>query len=44
MLNLNNQAVPVSTVSGAANGGRPNSIPGSQTSAPSSAAQTAEYR
>ena len=46
MLNLNNQAVPVSTnvSGGAANGGRPNSIPGSQTSAPSSAAQTAEYR
>ena len=42
MLNLNNQAVPVSPSAG---GGRASSIPGSQTSAPPPpTAQTAEYR
>ena len=42
MLNLNNQAVPVSPSAG---GGRASSIPGSQTTAPPPpTAQTAEYR
>ena len=42
MLNLNNQAVPVTPSAG---GGRASSIPGSQTTAPPPpTAQTAEYR